>query len=369
MRYRDLAKSGLKVSEIGFGVWTVSTAWWGIQEESVGVSMLRKAFDLGINFFDTADTYGDGLGETILAKALGSKRDQMVIATKVGYDFYHHNGRDSGMTSGAASSSRSHDSGMTSGAASSSRSRRGQEELPQDFSPAYLEFALGESLKRLQTDRIDLYQLHNPRIDAIRRDDTFETLERFKAQGKIRAYGVALGPAIAPRQAEEGKAAVELRHVDSVYIIYNLLEQMLGERIFPAARDSDSSILVRVPHASGLLDGTVRPETTFARNDHRYHRVSTDERKRQWQEEGLKKVGQLRFLTEGKGRTIGQAALKFILSEPAIASVFPNIYNDHLLAEFAAASEAADLTPEELSRIQDLHASNFGLAPASANSA
>jgi len=338
MRHRQLGKTGLKVSEIGFGVWTVSTTWWGVKEESVGISLLQKAFDLGINFFDTADTYGNGLGETILAKALGSKRDQMVISTKVGYDFYHHT------------------------------SRRGQEELPQDFSPAYLEFALGESLKRLQTDRIDLYQLHNPRIDVIRRDDTFETLERFKKEGKIKSFGVALGPAINSRQIDEGKAAVQERRVDSVQIIYNLLEQMLGEQIFPAARGSDSSILVRVPHASGLLDGTVRPETTFAENDHRYHRVSTDDKKRLWQEEGLKKVEQLDFLTKGTGRTLGQAVLKFILSEPSIASVFPNIYNDPFLTEFSAASDVPDLTPEELSRVQELYASNFGLTSAPAKS-
>ncbi|MBI3333006.1 MAG: aldo/keto reductase [Candidatus Omnitrophica bacterium] len=333
MRLRELAGTGLKVSEIGFGVWTVSTTWWGVKEESVGISMLKKAFDLGISFFDTADTYGNGLGETILAKALGDRRDKIVIGTKVGYDFYHHTGR------------------------------RGQEELPQDFSLPYLEFALNESLRRLQTSWIDLYQLHNPRIEAIQRDDLFEALERFRRQGKIRSYGVALGPAIAPRQADEGKAAIETRRVAAVQIIYNLLEQMLGERLFPVGRPRGSLFLVRVPHASGLLDGTVRPETTFTENDHRYHRVSTDERKRQWQEEGLKKVDRLRFLTEGTGRTLGQAALKFILSEPSVASVLPNLYNDQLLAEFAAASDAPDFTAEDLSRISELYASNFGLAP------
>ncbi len=319
MRYRELAKSGLKLSEIGFGVWTVSTTWWGVKEESVGVDLLRKAFDLGITFFDTADTYGNGLGETILAKALGDKRDQFVIGTKVGYDFYHHTGR------------------------------RGQEELPQDFSSNYLEFALGESLKRLGTDCVDLYQLHNPRIDVIERDEVFQTLERFKREGKIRAYGAALGPAIAPRQIEEGKAAIA-RGFNSVQIIYNLLEQMLGEALFPAAQGRDSSFLVRVPHASGLLDGTVTRETTFSETDHRYHRVSTDDRKRLWQEEGLKKVEQLSFLTEGTSRTLGQAALRFILSEPTVASVLPNLYNEQLLTEFAAASDVADLSSEELAR-------------------
>ncbi len=331
MRYRELGKTGIKVSEIGFGVWTVSTSWWGVKEESVGLRLLGQAGDLGINFFDTADTYGNGLGETILAKALGAKRDKIVIGTKVGYDFYHHT------------------------------SRRGQEELPQDFSPAYLEFALGESLKRLQTTWIDLYQLHNPRIDVIRNDQTWAALERFKKEGKIRAYGVALGPAIAERQIDEGKAAIQERQVPAVQIIYNLLEQMLGEALFPVGRQGSSSFLVRVPHASGLLDGTVTPQTTFDSTDHRYHRVSTDERKRQWQEEGLKKVERLGFLTQGTGRTLGQAALKFILSEPSVASILPNIYNENLLQEFSQAGNLPDLTGQELGRINGLYSSNFGL--------
>ena len=331
MRYRELAQTGLRLSEVGFGVWTVSTTWWGVKEESFGVQLLQKAFDLGITFFDTADTYGNGLGETILAKALGDKRDQMVIGTKVGYDFYHHT------------------------------SRRGQEELPQDFSAKYLEFALGESLKRLGTDRIDLYQLHNARIDVIQQDEVFETLERFKREGKIRAYGVALGPAIAPRQIDEGKAAIQ-RSFHSVQIIYNLLEQMLGEALFPVGPDKGTGFLVRVPHASGLLDGTVTRETVFTETDHRYHRVSTDERKRQWQEEGLKKVEQLDFLTRGTGRSLGQAALKFILSEPSVASILPNLYNEKLLTEFAQTSDAPDLTSQELSTIGELYLSNFGLA-------
>ena len=334
MRYRDLGKTGLKVSEVGFGVWTVSTSWWGVKEESVGLDLLRKAFDLGVTFFDTADTYGNGLGETILAKALADKRDKMVISTKVGYDFYHNT------------------------------SRRGQEELPQDFSPAYMEFALGESLKRLQTDVIDLYMLHNPRIETIRRDETFEALQRFKKEGKIRGFGVALGPAIAARQVDEGVAAIQERQVDSVQIIYNLLEQMLGEGIFPTSRKAGAGILVRVPHASGLLDGTVKPDTTFSENDHRFHRVSTDERKRLWQEEGLKKVEKLDFLTKKTNRTLGQAALKFILSEPSISSVFPNIYNEQILTEFAGTSQVPDLTTEELSQVSDLYSAQFGLASA-----
>ncbi|MBI3088336.1 MAG: aldo/keto reductase [Candidatus Omnitrophica bacterium] len=334
MRYRKIGSTDISVSEIGFGVWTVSTTWWGVKEESVGIRMLQQAFERGVNFFDTADTYGNGLGETILARALGDKRAQLVIGTKFGYDFYHHT------------------------------SRRGQEELPQDWRPEYIRFALEESLKRLGTDYVDLYQLHNPRLEAIRKDDLFSTLEQLKAEGKIRAYGAALGPAIAERQIDEGRAAIESRRVAVVQIIYNLLEQMLGQGVFPTARKHGASCLTRVPHASGLLDGTVREDTVFAETDHRYHRVSTDERKRKWQVEGLQKVNHLRFLTDGTGRTLGQAALKFILAEPSVASVLPNIYNEALLEEFLAASEAPDLTDDELARIARLYAESFGLEPA-----
>ncbi len=283
------------VSEVGFGVWTVSTSWWGITDETIGVRLLQQAFDRGITFFDTADTYGNGLGETILAKALGAQRSRITIGTKFGYDFYH------------------------------ATSRRGHEELPHDWDPKYVRFALEESLKRLQTDHIDLYQLHNPRLDALQRDDLFATLETLKREGKIRAYGPALGPAIAERQVEEGAYAIEQRHADLVYIIYNLLEQMLGQGLFELARKHQTSVLVRVPHASGLLDGSVKPETVFTEDDHRFHRVSTEDRKRQWQVQGLKKVEQLGFLWEAVGRTLGQAAIQYILAEPSVASVLPNI--------------------------------------------
>lgn len=337
MRYRPLAGTGIRVSEIGFGVWTVGTTWWGIKDSQVGIRMLRRAFEQGITFFDTADTYGNGYGEEILAKALGDHRRQIIVATKFGYDFYHHAGEG--------------------------RERRGQQELPQDFSPAYLRSALEQSLTRLKTDVIDLYQLHNARVEAIRRNDTFAELEKLKQEGKIRSYGVALGPAIAERQIEEGCAAMQERRCHATQIIYNLLEQMLGIPLLPVARKVGVVLLARVPHASGLLDGTVKPETTFTENDHRYHRVSTDERKRAWQEQGLKKIEQLNFLTDGTGRTLGQAALKFVLNDPVMASVFPNIYTDAQIEEFSATSGVPDLTDDEMATISDLYRNDFYLQP------
>lgn len=322
MQQRRVGTSDVLVSEIGFGVWTVATTWWGIRDHAFGSRLLQQACDLGITFFDTADTYGNGLGETMLAEALGPRRSHITIGTKFGYDFYHHT------------------------------ARRGHEELPQDWRPEYVRVALEASLKRLKTEYVDVYQLHNPRLDALKRDDLFATLEALKQEGKIRAYGPALGPAIAPRQIDEGACAITARHCDVVFIIYNLLEQMLGAQLFPLGRQAQTAFFVRVPHASGLLDGTVTEQTVFGEEDHRFHRVSTTERKQAWQVDGLKKVRQLAFLTEGTGRTLAQAAIQFILAEPSVASVLPNIYSDALLQECVGACAAMPLTPEELERIQ-----------------
>jgi aryl-alcohol dehydrogenase-like predicted oxidoreductase len=327
MRYRQLAKSDLRVSEIGFGVWTIAAGWWGEYSDEQAVNLLRRALELGITFFDTGDTYGEGRGETILAQAFGGRRADVVIGTKFGYDFYND------------------------------RERRGQRERPQDFSPAFVRFALEQSLRRLGTDYVDLYQLHNPRLEALQRDDLFALLEQLKSEGKIRAYGAALGPAIGG--TEHGDDGMRARpSLSSLQIIYNLLEQEPGRRFVPVARELDVSLLVRVPHSSGLLEGKYTAETTFPPSDHRSHRP------RQWLLDGLQKLEQLEFLHRGRGRTIGQAALKWLLAEPLVASVQPNIYDPEQLTEFAAASELPDLTAADLERVGALYAANFGLAVA-----
>ena len=333
MQYRALGDTGLTVSAVGFGVWTVSTTMWGIEDDAVGLHLLRRAFDLGVTFYDTADVYGDGKGETLLADALGNRRDEITIATKFGYDFYTTPGL-----------------------------QPGQRERPHDWSPAYIRKACEESLRRLNTDRIDLYQLHNPRVDALARDDTFAALEELKAEGKIRAYGAALGPALLPdRQVDEGLYAIEKRHA-TIQIIYNLLEQVLGEPLCPFAARHKTGVIVRVPHSSDLLLGRVDNDTEFAPNDHRRFRVTTDEAKKKWQLDGVKKIAQLRFLTEGTGRTLGQVAIQFLLAQPALASALPNIYDEPLLEELAAASDTPPLTSEELAQIAGLYTRNFDLA-------
>ncbi len=331
MQYRRLPGTDLELSTVGFGVWTVATTWWGINDRAVGVDLLRRAFDRGVTFFDTADTYSDGGAETILAEAFPTQRDQIVIASKFGYDIYAH------------------------------RPDPNQRERPHNWEPSYVRFALEQSLKRLGTDRIDLYQMHNPRIDAILRDDLLALLEELVQEGKIRSYGAALGPAIDIRQAEESRAAIEETGIHAVQIIYNLLEQQVGAPIFETARSHGKGILTRVPHASGLLEGNLDTETTFAPGDHRNWRVTTNERRRQWLDRGLMKVAKLDFLTESAGRTMGQAAIQFILDEPSVISVLPNIYDAPQLDELCAASDTPALTATERDRLRDLVDNDFYL--------
>jgi aryl-alcohol dehydrogenase-like predicted oxidoreductase len=147
------------------------------------------------------------------------------------------------------------------------------------------------------------------------------------------------------------------RDIAGEQMIYNLLEQDPGRGLVEAARETDTSLIVRVPHSSGMLEGKYDENTTFGENDHRRHRP------KEWLTGGLKKVEQLSFLTESGERTLGQAALKFCLASPEVVSTLPNIYGEEQIEEFAAAPDTPDLTEEELSRVAELYESNFGLEP------
>jgi aryl-alcohol dehydrogenase-like predicted oxidoreductase len=325
MRYRTLGESGVRVSEVGFGVWTVATTWWGITDEEYGKRLMQHALDRGITFFDTADTYSSGRGETIVAEALGHRRDELTIATKFGYDFYEHDSPN-----------------------------RGQTELPQDFSPRFIRFACEQSLKRLGTDRIDLYQMHNPKMAHVDSAEVYGTLDELKAEGKIREYAAALGPRIG--WLEEGLVTIKKWNVPVVHMIYNLLEQEPGRQFLEAANGRRTRFIVRVPHSSGLLEGHFTAETEFAPNDHRRHRP------KEWLIDGVRKVGSLDFLR--KDMTLGQASLKWLLADTRICSVLPNIYDEAQIDEFAAASDIRDLTRSELDQVQELYEHNFNLEPA-----
>lgn len=323
MKYRKLGRTELEVSEVGFGAWTVATNWWGKITEPQGINLLVRGYDLGINFIDTADTYSNGYGEEIVAKALKKQRHDIVIATKFGYDIY------------------------------SPFQRVGHEERPQKWTPDFIRYACEQSLRRLETDYIDLYQLHNPRIDTIEKDEVFEVLDELAQEGKIRYYGVALGPDIG--WFEEGEASMRERKVESLQIIYSILEQQPARRFFPIIEEEQTGVLSRVPHASGLLDGTYTKDTVFDESDHRSHR------RREWLSNGLKKLATLDFLIENLSGTIGQTAIKFGLSGSGVASILPNITSVSQLEELAATSEAEDIPQDFLDRLHQLFDENFGL--------
>jgi aryl-alcohol dehydrogenase-like predicted oxidoreductase len=325
MKYRTYPNSNVTVSEVGFGLWTTSTGWWGEKSDEEAVGMLHAAHDLGITLYDAADTYGNGRSEEQLAKAFAERRDRVIYATKFGYDF-----------------------------AGNPQARRGQSELPQDFSPAFVRRALEASLRRLGTDYIDIYQMHNARMAQVEDNSLWELLEALRAEGKIRMYGVALGPAIG--WLYEGIDAVRKRNVASLQIIWNILEQYPGNEQIRAAYDAgaDTGYMIRVPHSSGMLEGHYTRETTFPKSDHRSHRP------REWLVNGVEKVRQLRFL-ELPSRTLGQAAIQWLLHESRVMTVLPNIYDREQLSEFAQAPETPALTSSELDRIAALYESNFGI--------
>ncbi len=328
MKYRRLASTDLVLSEVGFGVWSVSTNWWGKVSEDDGTALLRRALDLGITFFDTADTYGDGYGEEVLAKALGASRDEVVIGTKFGYDL------------------------------EATRQPGQHQERPQRWEPDFVSRACEASLRRLRTDRIDLYQLHNARLSAIERDDTFATLDELCAQGKVRHYGVAIGPDIGWR--EEGLYTLLQRRAPA-QVIYSVLEQDPANDFIRAAEEAQVGLLTRVPHASGMLDGTYTKDTVvdrspFEKGDHRAFR------KLKWMTDSIHKLEQIDFLFQDKRATVGQVAIKFCLAPQIVASVLPTMTNMAQLEEYAKVPDVPELSTDELEKLAQLYAANFGLA-------
>ena len=324
MKYRQLPRTDLVLPEVGFGVWTVATNWWGEIPEEQKANLLENALELGVTFFDTADTYGEGYGEEILASVLGQHRNEITIATKFGYDFYN------------------------------SAPREGHQPRPQKFDREFVIFACEQSLRRLNTDHIDLYQIHNPLVSALERDELFETLDQLKFDGKIRHFGVALGPDIG--WFEEGEVSMRERHVDSLQIIYSILEQEPARDFFPIAEEEQMGLISRVPHASEVLTGRYAEPPEFDPSDHRASR------KAEWMKDALAKAAQVKFLAgEDVGRTMSQAAIKFCLAQPTIVSVLPNFTNLDELRDYTAATDAPDLSSEEQSRMDDLWRNGFDL--------
>jgi aryl-alcohol dehydrogenase-like predicted oxidoreductase len=328
MRYRQFPGTDISVSEIGFGTWTLSTGWWGEKTDDEAVEMLRTARrDFGINFFDTADTYGNGRGERQLASAFRGNRDDVVYSTKIGYDIYDP---------------------------AAQTARRGQNELPQKFDRDYMRFALDKCLDRLETDHVDVLQLHNIKMEHVRDASIWDALREMQSEGLVKVWGAAFGPAIGWLYE-----AVELcereSDVGTIQMIWNILEQHPGSAMIDAAKDlaPNCAFNIRVTHASGMLEGKYTEDTTFPANDHRRHRP------RSWLTNGVRKIGTLDFLTTQM--TLGQAALKWLLAEERVVTTLPNIYDLAQLQEFADASDKPDLSPDQIEQVAELSARNFGV--------
>jgi aryl-alcohol dehydrogenase-like predicted oxidoreductase len=323
MRYRRFGRSEFEVSEIGFGVWTLASDWWGHVEDKQG--MLRAALDCGINFIDTAPVYGDGgFGEELLRDVLAAHRDDIVLTTKCGYDI------------------------------EAERKYPGQSERPHDWRPESIRAQVDGSLRRLGTDRIELYQLHNPRIEPILADDLWAELETLRSEGKVLELGVALGPAIG--WVEEGCTAIRDRDIVSLQTVFNILEQEPGLTFAaePKVVDGRVGLISRVPHASDALSGKVTRDTVFPPGDHRAHR------NRDNMLDNFDKADTLAFLWEGTGRTRGQAAIAGILANPAFTTVLPTCVTVDEVREYAAASDLP-ITDDEQARVQELWRDNFGV--------
>lgn len=329
MKYRKLGKSNLKVSEIGFGAWAIALDWWGGKkiDDQDAIKMLKRAYDLGINFYETADIYGNGKSEKLISQAFkGMNREELVYSTKWGYDIY-------------------------------SSKQVGHNEIPQKHDTDFLQYALQKSMDRLQADYVDVYSLHNPKMSAIQNDSIFQSLDSLISDGKIRSYGVALGPAIG--WMEEGLLATRTRNITCLQTVYNILEQDPGRAFFDAACQNDVGIIVRVPDASGILTGKVKADTTFDKNDHRGNR------KREWILEALQKVEKMRNIAESNGLNITELAFKFILSQREISVVLPTILDITEVETIANMSDGNYLDEKVMVQISELYNNNFDLKPSS----
>ena len=321
MKYRKLGKSGIKVSEIGFGAWVISMDWWGKKiDDDEAIRMLKRAYDLGINFYETADMYGKGKSEKLIAHAFKDMRNEMIYSTKWGYDMYN-------------------------------AKQVGHNEIPQKHNPDYLEYALQQSLERLQTNYIDVYSLHNPKMDAIKNDNLFLSLDSLINSGRIKSHGVALGPAIG--WEDEGVMAMEKRNITCLQTVYNILEQDPGRTLLDNAKKYDVGIIVRVPDASGVLTGKVNEKTIFDKNDHRANR------KKQWIYEAMKKIEKMKPFLNIKGWDMFQLAIKFILSQKQVSVVLPTITDIEEIDAFTEMSDGNYLNEGELAYMTELYNNNF----------
>jgi aryl-alcohol dehydrogenase-like predicted oxidoreductase len=301
VRHRRIGASELVASEVGLAVWPL-VAGAGARSDEAAVDLVAAAVDLGVGYFAATDSDDDGRAERLLGRVLGGHRDEVVVATTFGYD-----------TTPRLWDPAPTDRGTPPG-------------FRHDWSAAYAGRALDRSLARLGWEPIDLWLLHHPGMDAVASDELFEFLDAQVAKGKVRAYGVALGPGTGG--GDEGAAALQERRVAAVETVYNLAEQAPGRDLAALATEVGAGIVARDPLAP---------------------RLEAAARER------------LRFLERDRGQTLDQALLRLALAEPAVATVLPPVRDRATLAELAAAADLPPPTADDLDLVAELREADVGL--------
>jgi aryl-alcohol dehydrogenase-like predicted oxidoreductase len=319
MQYRPLGRTGWKVSEVSFGAWAIGGSWGNVSDAD-SLTALNKAIDSGVNFIDTADVYGDGRSERLIAQLKKSRKEEIIVATKAG--------------------------------------RRLPKQTVEGYSRENLTTWIHDNLRNLSTDCIDLLQLHCPPTGLYDRAAIYGVLDDFLKAGKLRFYGVSV------QDVNEALKAIEHPNVQTVQIIFNCFRLRPADVFFPRAREKRVGILARVPLASGLLTGKLRSDSTFAADDHRQfnrHGESFDVGETFSGVDyntGLAAVEELRALLPA-GVTLPQFALRWILMFNAVTCAIPGGKRPEQVAENCAASDLPALSDKVMAAVRRIYDEKF----------
>ena len=316
MRYRDLGQTGMRVSEISLGTWAFGGDWGSVGEDDA-YAALNRAVDLGVNFLDTADAYGDGRSERLIGRLLRERTDdEILVATKAG--------------------------------------RRLDPHTAEGYDHANLSAFVERSLDNLGVEALDLLQLHCPPTDTYRQDSTFEALDSLKQAGKLKSYGVSV------EKVEEARMALDYPGVATIQIIFNIFRQKPAEEFFPLAEERGIGILARVPLASGLLSGKMSADRAFSEDDHRFFNRNGEafDRGETFSgvnfETGLEAAEELKALVP-EGNTLAQFALRWILMHPAVSCAIPGGKNPAQVEDNVAAAAMSPLSDEAMRRAREVY--------------
>ncbi|PKO03227.1 MAG: aldo/keto reductase [Chloroflexi bacterium HGW-Chloroflexi-5] len=311
MQYRDLGRTGFKVSALSFGAWAIGGTW-GPVDEAESLAALHRSIELGVNFFDTADVYGDGLSERLLAKLKKESRETIYIATKAG--------------------------------------RRLNPHTAEGYNRANLTAFVERSLKNLNTDSLDLLQLHCPPTEVYYQPEVFGILDDLTKAGKIRNYGVSV------EKVEEALKAIEFQNVQTVQIIFNMFRLRPAELLFEQVLKRKVGIMARVPLASGMLTGKMKAETQFSADDHRAfnrHGEAFDRGETFSGVDynlGLEAVEELKKMCP-PGMSLVQFALRWILMFDAVTCAIPGAKRPSQVDENFSAADLPALTAETMQKV------------------